>query len=140
MQSVKKENLIFMRLLPEEDVNRQLINVCKKYKISTAVIISAIGQIKKVKLGFFKKPGNYSPKLISRPLEILSLSGLINKEDNDYNLHLHIIVGDENKKALGGHFIEGLISITAEIVLLISDVNIKRKKNNKTGLKDLVIE
>jgi predicted DNA-binding protein with PD1-like motif len=137
MNSSENENLIFIRLFPNEDVNTQIKNACKNHNVKTAVVISGIGQLKKVNIGYFEKKGNYSPKIFEKPLEILSLTGNICKQNDEYFLHLHVVLGDENKKAFGGHFIEGEISITAEIVLLKNEIDILRKINKKTGLKDL---
>ena len=137
MESAENENLIFIRLFPNEDVSTQLIKACQKHNVKTAVLISGIGQLKEVKLGYFKKKGNYSPKFFKKPLEILLLTGNITLLDEEYISHLHIVVGDENKNAFGGHFIDGKISITAEIVLLKNDIKLNRKINKNTGLMDL---
>ena len=140
MQSKEKKNIIFVRLFPEEDVNKQLKEACNLHDVKTAVIISGIGQLKKAKLGYFKEKGDYSPKTFDKPLEILSLTGNINRREDDYLLHLHAVLGDEDKNAIGGHFIDGEISITAEIVMLKTDLKINRKSNEKSGLKDLYLE
>ena len=137
MESAENENLIFIRLFPNEDVSTQLIKACQKHNVKTAVLISGIGQLKEVKLGYFKKKGDYSPKFFKKPLEILSMTGNISLKNEDYIAHLHIVVGDENKNAFGGHFIEGIISVTAEIVLLKNEIRLYRKINKKTGLMDL---
>ena len=39
-------------------------------------------------------------------------------------LHFHIVLGSENKNAIGGHFIDGTISITGEIVLLKTNIGL----------------
>lgn len=140
MESKEKNNLIFVRLFPEEEINEQLKEACRVHNIKTAVIISSIGQLKGVRLGYFKNKGDYNPEYFKKSLEILSLSGIINKQENDYMLHLHVVLGDEKKNALGGHFIDGIVSVTAEIVLLKTAIDIKRKMNKKTGLNDLYIE
>jgi hypothetical protein len=140
MQSKEKKNLIFIRLFEDEEVLEQIKKVCKTHSVKTAVIISGIGQIKNSKLGYFRKKGDYSPEKFKKPLEILSLSGNICKQNNDYIIHVHTVLGDEKKKALGGHLIEGKISVTAEIVLLKTSVEIKRKLDNKTGLQALNLE
>lgn len=141
MQTKEKKNIIFLRLFPDEDLNEQLKEACKKYDVKTAVVLSGIGQLKKVKLGYFKEKGDYSPEEYEKPLEILSLTGNICKEDDDdYLLHLHIVLGNEKKNAIGGHFIEGTVGIIGEIVLLKTDIKIKREYNDETGLKTLVLE
>jgi len=103
-------------------------------------VISGIGQLKNIKLGYFKEKGDYAPQLFKYPKELLSLSGNICKEKNEYLLHLHAVLGDENKKAIGGHFIDGIVSVTAEIVILKTDLDIKRKTDKETGLKNISLQ
>jgi len=140
MQSKKEKDIIFIRLFPDEDVNKKLKEACKLHDIKTAIIISGIGQLKTAQLGYFKKKGNYSPETFNKPLEILSLTGNICKQNDEYLLHLHAILSDEKKNAIGGHFIEGKISVTGEIVLLTSDIDIQRKIDDKTGLMTLFLD
>jgi predicted DNA-binding protein with PD1-like motif len=137
MLSKDKKNIIILRLFPDEDVNKQIKNVCKNHDVKSAIIISGIGQLKNVQLGYFKEKGNYTRVTFNKPLEILSLNGNICKENGAYSIHMHAVLGDENKNAIGGHFIEGVVSVTAEIVLLKIDIGIKRKEDEVTGLKML---
>lgn len=140
MKSNEMNNIIFIRLFQDEDVNEQIKEACKLHDVKTAVVLSGIGQVKQVQLGYFKEKGDYTPETFNKPLEILSLSGNICKQNNDYLLHLHTVLGDNKKNTVGGHFMKGKISITGEIVLLKTSINIYRKLNNKTGLKALILE
>ena len=140
MKSKEKNNIIFIRLFPDEDVNEQLKKVCENYNVKTAVVISGIGQLKTAQLGYFIEKGNYAPQTFTNELELLSLTGNICKHESDYALHLHAILGDKEKNTIGGHFISGTISITGEIVLLKSDINIKRNFDDNTGLKALILD
>ena len=140
MQSKEKDNMIFMRLFPDEDIQEKLKEACRLYDIKTAVVLSGLGQLKKIQLGYFKGKNNYTPKNFDMPHELLSLTGNICKQDGDYILHLHAVLGDEKKNTVGGHLIEGKVEITNEIVLLKTDIDIKRKFEEKTGLKGLFIE
>ena len=137
MDSKKNNNIIFLRLIPNEDVNIEIKNACKIHDVKTAIIISGIGQLKNVELGYFKEKGNYAKEIFNKPLEILSLNGNICKEDGEYIIHMHAVLGDENKNTLGGHFFEGTVSVTAEIVILKMDIIAKRKNDEQTGLKML---
>jgi hypothetical protein len=139
MQSKEKNNLIFIRLFPGENLNEEIKKACKNHDVKTAVIISGIGQLKNSKLGYFKKKDDYSPDVFDNPLELLSLSGNICREGDDYNLHIHAILGDEKKNALGGHLIDAQIKVTAEIVLFKTELTIERKLDEKTGLKALFL-
>jgi len=138
MQDKEKENLIFIKLDPDEDVFLKLKQVCKKYKIESAVILSGIGQLKKAELGYFKEKGNYTPECFEKPLELLSLTGNICKKEKDEHIfHIHAVLGDEHKNAIGGHFISGIISVTAEIIIFKTNLGFKRKINKKTGLQSI---
>lgn len=140
MQTKQTENIVFIRLFEDEDIYEQIKKACKIHDIKTAVVLSGIGQIKQVKLGYFKEKGNYSPESFDKPLEILSISGNICKKSKEYILHLHAVLSDEKKKAFGGHLIEGKISITGEIVILKSKIDLKRKLDKKTGLESLYLK
>ncbi len=140
MQSKEKNNIIFIHLFPDEEVNNKIIEACKNHNIKSAVVISGIGQLKKTKLGYFKNRGNYTPQTFDEPLELLSLSGNICKQKDKYFLHIHSSLGDEKKKVVGGHLIEGIVNITAEIVLLKSNIDISRKHDEITGLMSLNLE
>ena len=140
MQSKEKNNIIFVRLYPNEDVNEELINVCKKHNVDTAVVISGIGQLNNAELGYFKGKKDYSLKKYNEPLEILSLTGNICKDKEEYIIHLHAVLGDDKKNALGGHFASGKISITGEIVIIKTEHKAERILNKKTGLRDLFLE
>ena len=140
MQSKEKDNMIFMRLFPDEDIQEKLKEACRLHNIKTAVVLSGLGQLKKIQLGYFKGKNDYTPKNFDMPHELLSLTGNICKQDGDYILHLHAVLGDEKKNTVGGHLIEGKVEITNEIVLLKTDIDIKRKFEEKTGLKGMFIE
>ena len=140
MQSKGDKNIVFIRLLPDENLNIELKKVCKKHDVKTAVVLSGMGQLKETEIGYFKTKGDYLPEKINKPCEILMLTGNICKNKDDYILHLHIILGDKNKNALGGHFINGKVNITAEIVLIKTNIDIKRKYDKETGLQALFLD
>lgn len=140
MHSKQKDDLIFIRLFPDENIYEKLEAVCRKYQINTAVVISGIGQLKDFKLGYFKEKGNYTPEHFKTPHELLSLEGNIAKKDEEYIFHLHATLGNENKETVGGHLIEGVVEVTNEIVLLKVNVRINRKTEDTTGLEGMFLE
>jgi predicted DNA-binding protein with PD1-like motif len=140
MQSKQEKNLIFIRLFPGEDIFEKLREVCSKYQINTAVAISGIGQLKDFKLGYFKEKENYTREHFETPHELLSLEGNIAKQGEEYIFHLHAVLGNEKKEALGGHLIEGVVEVTNEIVLLKVNVRIHRKLEDTTGLEGMFLE
>lgn len=140
MQSKEKDDLIFIRLFPDEDIHEKLIEACRSHNVKTAVVISGLGQLKKFQLGYFKEKKNYAPQRFDKPYELLSLTGSICSQNGDYILHLHAVLSDEKKNAIGGHLIEGKVEVTNEIVLLKMDINIERRLEEETGLKGLFLE
>ncbi len=140
MQSKQVNDLIFIRLFPDENIYEKLEEVCSKYQVNTAVVISGIGQLKDFKLGYFKEKGNYTPEHFKTPHELLSLEGNICQQNGEYKFHLHAVLGNEKKEVIGGHLIEGLVEVTNEIVLLKKDLAIKRKLEKDTGLEGLFLE
>ncbi len=137
MISKEKKDIIFLRLFTDEDVNKQIKNACENHKVKTAIIISGIGQLKNAQLGYYKERGNYTNEIFNKPLEILSFNGNICSENREYSIHMHAVLSDEKKNAIGGHFIEGTVGITTEIVLLKTDIIANRKIDDDTGLKML---
>jgi len=137
MESIVEKNIIFIHLYPNENVLESLCELSENHNIQTGFIISGIGQLKNITLGFFKEKDDYQEQKFSEPFELLSLSGSIIKQDNSYLPHIHCTVGDIEKQVFGGHLIDATVEITNEIVLLITNLSIQRKKSNKTGLMEL---
>lgn len=140
MQSKARGGLIFIRLFSGEDIFQSLGEVCRKYRVETAVVLSGLGQLKQFELGYFKEKGNYTPEEFAKPHELLSLSGIVSRQGDDYNFHLHAALGDEAKRVVGGHLIKGTVEVTNEIVLLKTDLTVERRVEASTGNKGLFLE
>ena len=140
MQSTEKDNLVFVRLFPNEGIYEELEKVCRKHNIRVAVVFSGIGQLREFELGYFKTKGNYSPEKFIEPYELLSLSGNMIEQDGEYLFHLHAVLGNEQKESIGGHLISGIVAITNEIVLLKNEIQLFRRLEDATGLKGLYME
>ncbi len=138
--SQEKDNLIIARLFPNENVMEQLKEVCWKHKIQTGIFLFGIGQLAEFELGFFKEKGNYLPQKFETPYELLSLSGNVSLQENNYEFHLHAALGAADKSVVGGHFIAGVVSITLEIALLKTEIKINRVIEEETGLRGLFLE
>jgi len=140
MQSKEKDNIIFIRLFPDEDIHEEIRKACKLHNVKTAVVLSGLGQLKKFKLGYLKEKNNYTPEKFDKPHELLSLTGNVCLQNEGYEIHLHAVLGDEKKNAIGGHLIEGKVEVTNEIVLLKTNIAVKRRLEEKTGLKGMFLE
>ena len=137
MWTTKKGDLLALRLYPGDDFFKGLENACRQNHIKTGIIICAIGQIKNFKLGFFREKGDYCPDEFEVPHELLGLSGNIILQDNIYKFHIHAIVGDNNKHVFGGHLLQATCEITNEIFILETGLELKREREDETGLEGL---
>ena len=140
MQSKEKDGVVFIRLFPGEDIYQSLEEACRKHRVETAVVLSGVGQLKNFRLGYFKEKGDYAPQEFEKPHELLSLTGSISNREGDYNFHLHVALGNEEKKVIGGHLIKGEVEVTNEIVLLKTGLRVKRKLEESTGLQGMFLE
>ena len=139
MQVYNKGQIIFVRLYPNEDIISSLIKTCEQYDLPSAILLSGIGQIKRVTLGYFKEKNNYTPETFNGPFELLSLNGTLIQHNSTYKAHLHVVISDEDKQVRGGHLIGGSVEVTNEIVLLSIKASLQRQYNKETGLFDLIL-
>ena len=130
---------IIIHLEPEEQLTDSLISICSKHSVQTGVILSGIGQLKQVTLGYFKKKDDYTPKIFDDIYELLSLTGTIISHEQGYIPHLHTVIGSQDKTTHGGHLISATVEVTNEIVLLLIDTKINRKQSPITGLMELTL-
>ena len=140
MQSKENENLVFIRLFQDENIHEKLIETCKLHNVKTAVILSGLGQLKNFQIGYFKEKSNYKKEKFQKPHELLSLTGSICYQNNNYELHLHATFSNEQMNAIGGHLFSGFVEVTNEIILLKTNINIERRTEEATGLKGLFLE
>jgi predicted DNA-binding protein with PD1-like motif len=137
MEIKRQQPYTFVHLQPNESLIPSLKHLCKNYSIKNAVVISGIGQLKNITLGYFKEKGNYSPQKFSQPHELISLTGTLIIQDNEILPHLHVIIGDENKQTFGGHLLEATVEITNEIIIRDIPFTLSRKLSDETGLMEI---
>ncbi len=141
MQSAEEHSLVILRLFSGEDFFPTLKEACRKHEVKTAVVISAVGQLKDFTLGYFDGR-EYSAQDFAEIHELLSISGLITwgREENDYQFHFHAALANKEKNVVGGHLVKGVIEGMGEIVLLKSHIKAKRKNDRTAGIPGLSLE
>ena len=134
---MKLSQIYVFRVKPDEELIYSISQYCKSNRITSGVVISITGSLQSVKLGFLKElPGKYITKDFQGPLEIVSAQGTVATYQNEFTLHIHILVSDENH-ATGGHLNEAKVFSTAEVVIAQLDQQIPRRFDDYTGLKEL---
>jgi len=137
MEIKKSQHYLIIHLKPDENLLKSLISICENYSITTGAIISGIGQLTDITLGYYKEINNYIPEFFNETYELLSLSGTIIPHEKTYLPHLHAVIGSESKKTYGGHLIDATVKVTNEIILLDLPIETSRRKSSDTELMEL---
>ena len=114
---VKLKRTLIGKLNHNEDLLQDLVSVCKKEHIRLGRI-SAIGAVKKARIGFYDQQARqYKYLEIDKNLEITSLTGNVSTRDDEPMVHAHITLCDCNGTAYGGHLAEGTVVFACEFVM-----------------------
>jgi len=150
----KIERLVQFRAKPNADLLIAIEEALELEGISTGVIVSGLGALKKAvfrNLKWFPKnyPVTPTDRLyleVERPMELVSLMGWIApKKGGGVEIHAHFsasTVENENIVTLGGHLTEGTIcGIKAVIaILVLSDARVYAGKDPETQTFDIYFE
>ena len=138
-----------LKLLPGQSLVANIKAMVTQEKIKSAVILSAIGSIRNVRINGIKS-GAKLPITAARltfhelegPLELLSLSGnIVPGESGQANCHLHIMASKSSGDVVGGHMQDAEVFATCEIVLAEYLVEgIERHHSATSGVDTIFIE
>jgi len=133
MKSRRIADGFLVRLERGEEVIAELTAFAADKKIPWG-FLQGIGAIREVTLGYFDTDTNrYRTKRIRETVEVVSLIGNISHLDNKPSIHAHIVVAGPEQRLLGGHFIEGTVAVTLEIIVTVISTRLVRTPDTKTG-------
>jgi predicted DNA-binding protein with PD1-like motif len=118
-----------------DEVIASLQQFAKQQNI-TAAHFTALGGLSDITLGYFdRERKNYKHIPLQEQVEVLSLIGDIAlKEDGTQQIHAHVVVGDANGLAHGGHIIEAHVWPTLELILEKAPAHLQRRSDPESGL------
>ncbi len=126
------------RVKPNEELAASIASYCRKYGITSGVIIGLIGSVKSAKLNYLKElPGKYETRSYQGPMEIVCAQGSVALKSNDLIVHIHIQFSTQ-QSCFGGHLVEATIFSTAEVVIGELDSQLNRYADDYTGLNELI--
>jgi len=97
--------------------------------------LTAIGALRDVTLGYFDRDRrDYTRIPLAEQVEVLSLLGVITLDGPKPKLHAHIVVGQADGTARGGHLLEAHVWPTLEVVVEESPRHLQRRIDPETGL------
>jgi len=117
-----------------EDVKQPLLRFASENALGGAQL-AAIGAFSEVTLGFFdRQKKSYQEIPVNEQVEVLSFSGNIVEKKGKPMLHAHVVVGRADGTAHGGHFLQGRVWPTLEMIVAETPAHLRRLKDEETGL------
>ena len=138
-----------IKIIPGENMVECITTFAHQENIQYAVILSAVGSVKNVRLRGIKSgsklpitPARVNIHELEGPLELLSLNGNIIPGDAAMiDCHLHIMAGKSSGEVIGGHLYEAQVFATCEIILTELLVEgIERHQSKSGGVPTIYID
>ncbi len=135
IKEFSKGRTLVCRLPHGADLLAEIQAVCERENIRAAWI-QAIGALSSLRFAFYdQREKTYGEKEPAGSYEILSLSGNISLKDGAVICHAHIVAGDDEGRAFGGHLVRGCTVFAAELVINeLAGPALSRVKDEVTGL------
>jgi len=109
--------IITGRLPRNQDLLKSLTELVQDAEIESG-FVKVLGAVRNARLGYFnQKTTEYEYLDFNHPLEIIHCGGNISLLDGEPMIHAHIVLGDQQGQAYGGHLAEGTEIYVAEVVL-----------------------
>lgn len=126
----------FILVLDEGDEAFRCITDFAQKEGVTAASITAIGALRAATIAFFEfETKNYKRIPIEVQSEVLSMLGDVAVDDDGKaSLHLHVVLGFSDGSTKGGHFLEGHVRPTLEVVLRETPVDVRRTHRPELGI------
>jgi predicted DNA-binding protein with PD1-like motif len=123
-----------------DEVVGGLTAFAREHRLS-ASHFTAIGAFSEATLGYFERERrDYRRIPVRGQVEVLSLVGDIALEGDQPRVHAHVVVGDADGTARGGHLLEARVWPTLEVVLVESPRHLRRRPDPETGLALIALD
>ena len=134
MEYKKFGDEIYLRLDKGDDITESVFKVAKAEGVKAAQV-SGIGATDDFTVGVFDvAEKKYNEYFFKGNHEINALTGNITEKDGEPYIHLHITATGDGCKVVGGHLIKGVISLTGEIIITVSDGKVSRAFDETLGI------
>jgi predicted DNA-binding protein with PD1-like motif len=101
----------------------------------TGASLTAIGAFREVTLAYFDPDElEYQDISVREQVEVLSLIGDIALEDGEPAVHAHVVVGERDGSAAGGHLRSATVWPTLEVVVTETPSHLRKRFDDRTGL------
>jgi len=126
----------FILVLDEADEAFRCITDFVRQENVTAASITAIGAFRSATIAFFDfETKSYGKIPVAVQSEVLSMIGDVAVDDDGKpGLHLHAVLGFPDGSTKGGHFLEGHVRPTLEVVLREAPAALRRRHRADLGI------
>ncbi len=127
--------VVMGRLERGDDLLEALTAVCRAEGVRLGRL-EALGAVERAVVGFYDQDGlGYRYHELDEPLEILVLVGNVSLRDGQPTVHAHVVLGDAEGRALGGHLAPGTRVFACEYsVEILEGGELHRGAHEPTGL------
>lgn len=124
-------------LIPDEnDDIFQLLSDCAVQMNLQSALVSGIGSIKNIELGFYNHEAlRLEKKLFTAIHEIASLQGSITYSENTPFIHLHGAFSDATYQTIGGHMISAQAGAALELYITPLSGKVSRVWDDKLKIR-----
>ena len=133
----RKGDLLIMRFSDGEDLLAVMKQALLDENVKSGIVLGGVGMVRNAGLSFYKGRGEYETVPVATESELCSLNGNVSRFGDDIIIHLHAVIGRPGGDALAGHLSAATVNMTAEVAVLVSQVELVRKQDPETGLKTL---
>jgi uncharacterized protein len=118
-----------------EEAFAALTRFADQHAIASASL-TAIGAFERAVVGWFDFDSkSYRKIAVAEQCEVLSALGDIAVDDNGKaSLHMHVVLGLADGSTRGGHFLEGKVRPTLEVVVTETPATLRRRKRKDLGI------
>lgn len=126
----------FILVLDEGDEAFRCITDFAEREDVTAASITAIGAFRSAMIAFFEFETRHYRKIqVDAQSEVLSLLGDVAVDDEGKaSLHPHVVLGFSDGSTKGGHFLEGHVRPTLEVVVRETPADLRRRHRPDLGI------
>ncbi|MCH9770161.1 MAG: DUF296 domain-containing protein [Gammaproteobacteria bacterium] len=118
----------------DEEIMAAVTAVVREAELPGA-FITGIGALKELELGYYHlEKKDYQRRQFDGDYELLSFTGNVSLNNDEYFSHVHVSIGDAEYKVHGGHLFQAKVAVTAELLITPLTELPKRKVDDRIGL------
>ena len=127
-----------LRVEMGEEIQEALRQFAQKVNLKGA-FYQGIGALSQVELAFFRiDTKDYDRRFFDGEYEMVTFMGNLSSVDGSFLPHSHVTLADKNFQTHSGHLVRGVVSVTAEILLIAIELALTRKEDPILKYKGLV--